>query len=82
MTGVPTLFDYMIRQHKLQKNQFTFHLNREVGDSGSSLIFGGVDDSLISGEWVWHDVNQKVQTATNFLVLLVYFGLTNFSWRH
>lgn len=60
MTGVPTLFDYMIKQHKLQRNQFTFHLNRQVGDSGSTLIFGGVDDSLISGEWVWHDVNQKV----------------------
>jgi cathepsin D len=57
MTGVPTLFDYMIKQHKLDRNVFSFHLNRAGGDTGSQLIFGGVDNSLIQGEWTYHDVN-------------------------
>jgi hypothetical protein len=48
MTGVPTLFDYMINQNDLKQNIFTFHLNREPGDSGSMLIFGGSDNNLIA----------------------------------
>ena len=59
MTGVPTLFDYMMNQHKLDKNIFTFHLNRRLGNSGSELIFGGFDSKLIEGEWVYHDVKEQ-----------------------
>ncbi|CAD8191085.1 unnamed protein product [Paramecium pentaurelia] len=59
MTGVPTLFDYMIQQHKLHSNVFTFHLNRATGNSGSQLIFGGSDDSQIKGEWVYHQVHEQ-----------------------
>lgn len=57
MTGVPTLFDYMIKQHKLERNVFTFSLNREPGNSGSELLFGGVDNNMIEGEWTYHPVN-------------------------
>ena len=62
MTGVPTLFDYFIKQHELEKNLFSFHLNRQPGMSGSTLIFGGTDDSLISGAWEYHDVTEKVNS--------------------
>lgn len=57
MTGVPTLFDYLINQHKLEVNEFTFHLSRKFGKSGSKLIFGGHDDNLVNGEWTYHDVS-------------------------
>ncbi|CAD8192015.1 unnamed protein product [Paramecium pentaurelia] len=59
MTGVPTLFDYMMKQHKLHQNIFTFHLNRATGNSGSQLIFGGSDDSQIKGQWVYHNVHEQ-----------------------
>ena len=75
MTGVPTLFDYFIKQHELEKNLFSFHLNRQPGMSGSALIFGGTDDSLISGAWEYHDVTEKVDSPIIITILYSTTGL-------
>jgi len=49
--GLPTVFDSMIAQNKVDAPVFSFYLNRDPNDSnGGKLVLGGSDASLYTGE--------------------------------
>jgi len=49
--GIPTVFDSMIAQKKVDAPVFGFWLNRDPNDSnGGKLVLGGTDDKLFTGE--------------------------------
>lgn len=50
------LFDNLMRQHKLQKNIFSFYFNKDAGNFDSQLILGGVDKTLHQGEISYNKV--------------------------
>lgn len=50
------LFDNMMMQKKLQRNLFSFYLNRNIDNSDSRLIVGGIDSSLYEPPLHYHKV--------------------------
>jgi len=49
--GIPTVFDSMIAQKKVDAPVFGFWLNRDPNDSnGGKLVLGGTDKNLFTGE--------------------------------
>jgi len=49
--GLPTVFDSMIAQKKVDSPVFSFYLNRDPNDSnGGKLVLGGSDKTLYTGE--------------------------------
>merc|ERR1712168_1474331 len=48
---LPTVFDSMIAQNKVESPVFSFYLNRDPNDSnGGKLVLGGSDKALYTGE--------------------------------
>lgn len=51
VNGIPTVFDMMVSQQKVDKPVFSFWLNRNPEDpNGGTLILGGSDPELYEGE--------------------------------
>jgi len=61
--GVTPVFDNAFAQNQVEKDQFSFWLNRDQdGDGvvdGGELVFGGVDEKHFVGEHVWVDLTKK-----------------------
>jgi phytepsin len=61
--GVTPVFDNAVAQNQVEKDQFSFWLNRDQdGDGvvdGGELVFGGVDEKHFVGEHVWVDLTKK-----------------------
>ena len=57
------MFDNAVAQNQVEKDQFSFWLNRDQdGDGvvdGGELVFGGVDEKHFVGEHVWVDLTKK-----------------------
>ena len=50
------VFDSIIKQNKLEKNEFGFFMDHGDSQQTSKLILGGVDETLFSGQLKYHKV--------------------------
>ena len=50
------IFDNIIKQNRLEKNEFGFFMENSDGKSNSQLILGGVDENLFTGDLTYHKV--------------------------
>lgn len=58
VNGIPTVFDMMVNQQKVDKPVFSFWLNRDPEDpNGGTLILGGSDPDLYQGELYYVDLS-------------------------
>ena len=61
--GVSPVFDNAVAQKQVEKDQFSFWLNRDQDEDGvvdgGELVFGGVDEKHFVGEHVWVDLTKK-----------------------
>jgi len=53
MDQVIPVFDNMMVQKLLAKNQFSFYLSNNVGGTDSAVYFGGVDPTKFTGNFTW-----------------------------
>ncbi|XP_072336090.1 pepsin A-like [Scyliorhinus torazame] len=56
---VTPVFDNMMSENLLQQDLFAFYLSRESGESGSEVVFGGIDPYHYTGEINWVPVTQQ-----------------------
>jgi len=55
--GIPTVFTNMCKQHLVEKNVFSFWLDRDTSKSnGGQLFFGGSDPNYYSGDFTYLNV--------------------------
>lgn len=60
VNGIKPVFNTMIDEGVVSKPQFSFYLNRQVGQPvGGEVYFGGVDPSKYTGNFTWHSVTRK-----------------------
>ncbi|XP_038675946.1 pepsin A-like [Scyliorhinus canicula] len=53
VSGATTVFDNMMSERLLEQPLFAFYLTRENGQSGSEVVFGGVDPNHYTGQINW-----------------------------
>jgi len=64
--GLPTVFDNMIAQKKVDSPVFSFYLNRDPNDSnGGKLVLGGSDKTLYTGEMSYIPLSQTTYWQVN-----------------
>ncbi|CAK8694030.1 unnamed protein product [Clavelina lepadiformis] len=57
VNGIKPVFNQMIAEKALEKNQFSFYLNRDpTSPDGGELFLGGVDPSRVTGAFDYHPV--------------------------
>ncbi|GCC30850.1 hypothetical protein chiPu_0009304 [Chiloscyllium punctatum] len=57
-SGATTVLESMISQHLVDEPLFSVYLTRQDGQSGSEVVFGGVDSSLYTGQINWVPVTR------------------------
>ncbi|NWV92765.1 CATD protein, partial [Machaerirhynchus nigripectus] len=58
--GAEPFFDNIMRQKLVEKNVFSFYLNRDPsGDPGGELVVGGTDPKYYTGDFSWLNVTRK-----------------------
>lgn len=58
--GAEPFFDNVMKQRLVEKNLFSFYLNRDPsGDPGGELVLGGTDPKYYKGEVSWFNVTRK-----------------------
>ncbi|XP_066541802.1 cathepsin D [Hoplias malabaricus] len=58
--GVPPVFDMMMSQKKVEKNVFSFYLNRNPDTQpGGELILGGTDPTYYTGDFHYINVSRQ-----------------------
>nr|XP_060624739.1 cathepsin D [Anolis sagrei ordinatus] len=74
---VTPFFDNAMNQKLLDKNMFSFFLNRDPSSSpGGEIIFGGVDPRYYSGDFNWVNVTRKAYWQVHMDRVEVPSGLT------
>ncbi|GCC30849.1 hypothetical protein chiPu_0009303 [Chiloscyllium punctatum] len=58
-SGVTPVFDNMMAEKLVQQDLFAFYLTRQDGQSGSEVVFGGVDPNHYTGHINWVPVTQE-----------------------
>ncbi|XP_043572468.1 pepsin A-like [Chiloscyllium plagiosum] len=58
-SAATTVFDNMMSEHLVTQPLFAFYLTRQDGQSGSEVVFGGVDPNHYTGEINWVPVTQE-----------------------
>ncbi|XP_038675279.1 pepsin A-like [Scyliorhinus canicula] len=53
VSGATTVFDNMMSEHLVEQPLFAFYLTRENGQTGSEVVFGGVDPNHYTGQINW-----------------------------
>ncbi|XP_038675275.1 pepsin A-3-like [Scyliorhinus canicula] len=53
VSGATTVFDNMMSENLVERPLFSFYLTRENGQSGSEVVFGGVDPNHFTGQINW-----------------------------
>ena len=56
VNSMPLIFDLLVQQGKVSGNSFSFYLTRNAGQSGSSLVLGGVDSKYASGDFKYYNL--------------------------
>jgi len=57
---ITPVFNQMWQQKRLDKNQFSFFLNRDAeAAEGGELVLGGVDESKYTGNFTYHNVTRQ-----------------------
>ncbi|XP_061466110.1 cathepsin D isoform X2 [Rhineura floridana] len=70
-------FDNVIEQQLLDKNVFSFYLNRDPkASTGGELLFGGVDPQYYAGDFNWVNVTRKAYWQVHMDKVDVGNGLT------
>ncbi|XP_072886903.1 pepsin A-like [Hemitrygon akajei] len=57
--GATTVFDNIMSQHLVSQPLFSVYLTRTNGESGSEVLFGGIDSSRYTGPIYWVPVTQE-----------------------
>ncbi|NXO31921.1 CATD protein, partial [Cisticola juncidis] len=58
--NVVPVFDNLMKQHLIEKNIFSFYLNRDPsGEPGGELLLGGTDPKYYQGDFSWFNVTRK-----------------------
>ncbi|XP_034272755.1 cathepsin D [Pantherophis guttatus] len=74
---VAPFFDNVIEQGLLEKNIFSFYLNRDPkGQTGGELLLGGTDSQYYSGDFSWVNVTRKAYWQVHMDKVDVGNGLT------
>uniref|UniRef100_A0A8C3XT15 Cathepsin D n=1 Tax=Chelydra serpentina TaxID=8475 RepID=A0A8C3XT15_CHESE len=74
---VTPFFDNVIRQKLVEKNIFSFYLNRDPSaQPGGELLLGGTDPKYYSGDFSWVNVTRKAYWQVRMDRLDVANGLT------
>ncbi|XP_067875409.1 pepsin A-like [Heterodontus francisci] len=58
-SGVTPVFDNMMSENLVQQDLFAFYLTRENSQSGSEVVFGGVDPDHYTGQINWVPLTQQ-----------------------
>ncbi|GCB81673.1 hypothetical protein scyTo_0022823, partial [Scyliorhinus torazame] len=58
-SGITPFFDNMMSQNLVEQDLFAFYLTRESGESGSEVVFGGIDPYHYTGEINWVPVSRQ-----------------------
>ncbi|XP_028590226.2 cathepsin D [Podarcis muralis] len=70
-------FDNAMQQALMEKNLFSFYLNRDPkGATGGELLFGGVDPQYYTGDFAWVNVTRKAYWQVHMDKIDVGNGLT------
>ncbi|XP_076801080.1 cathepsin D-like [Clavelina lepadiformis] len=60
VNGIKPVFNQMVAEKALEKNQFSFYLNRnQSSKEGGELYLGGVDNMKYTGNFEYHSVTVK-----------------------
>ncbi|NXM72605.1 CATD protein, partial [Serilophus lunatus] len=74
---VVPLFDNLMNQKLIEKNIFSFYLNRNPsGQPGGELLLGGTDPKYYTGEFSWMNVTRKAYWQIHMDSVKVATGLT------
>ncbi|XP_038675205.1 pepsin A-like [Scyliorhinus canicula] len=64
-SGATTVFHNMLAQHLVDQHLFSVYLSRENGQSGSEILFGGIDSSHYTGQIHWVPVTREAYWQIN-----------------
>ncbi|NXE52395.1 CATD protein, partial [Casuarius casuarius] len=74
---VTPFFDNVMQQKLIEKNIFSFYLNRDpTAQPGGELLLGGTDPKYYSGEFSWVNVTRKAYWQVHMDAVDVANGLT------
>ncbi|XP_062431796.1 cathepsin D [Rhea pennata] len=74
---VTPFFDNVMQQKLIQKNIFSFYLNRDpTAQPGGELLLGGTDPKYYSGDFSWVNVTRKAYWQVHMDAVDVANGLT------
>ncbi|XP_076801075.1 cathepsin D-like [Clavelina lepadiformis] len=60
VNGITPVFNQMFEQGVVDKNQFSFYLNRDpTGSEGGELYLGGANPARYTGDFTYHDVTKQ-----------------------
>lgn len=75
--GAEPFFDNVMKQKLIEKNLFSFYLNRDpAGDPGGEMILGGTDPKYYKGKFSWYNVTRKAYWQIHMDAVDVANGLT------
>ncbi|TRZ14006.1 hypothetical protein HGM15179_013074 [Zosterops borbonicus] len=75
--GAEPFFDNIMKQKLIEKNIFSFYLNRDpTGDPGGEMILGGTDPKYYKGKFTWFNVTRKAYWQIHMDAVDVANGLT------
>uniref|UniRef100_A0A8D2PAZ8 Cathepsin D n=1 Tax=Zosterops lateralis melanops TaxID=1220523 RepID=A0A8D2PAZ8_ZOSLA len=75
--GAEPFFDNIMKQKLIEKNIFSFYLNRDpAGDPGGEMILGGTDPKYYKGKFTWFNVTRKAYWQIHMDAVDVANGLT------
>ncbi|NXJ19994.1 CATD protein, partial [Dicrurus megarhynchus] len=75
--GAEPVFDNIIKRKMINKNVFSFYLNRDpAGTPGGELILGGVDPKYYKGEFNYYNVTRRAYWQIHMDAVDVGNGLT------
>ncbi|NXM56036.1 CATD protein, partial [Illadopsis cleaveri] len=75
--GAEPFFDNIMKQKLIEKNVFSFYLNRDpAGDPGGEMVLGGTDPKYYTGKFTWFNVTRKAYWQIHVDSVNVASGLT------
>uniref|UniRef100_A0A8C3P119 Cathepsin D n=1 Tax=Cyanoderma ruficeps TaxID=181631 RepID=A0A8C3P119_9PASS len=75
--GAEPFFDNIMKQKLIEKNIFSFYLNRDPsGEPGGEMVLGGTDPKYYTGKFTWFNVTRKAYWQIHMDSVDVANGLT------